>query len=139
MSPSQRRRRARSKGGRCRLLGRGPTVAPDRRVLFRCVSAGALFGPSFADSWFSFSTIRAVSNFVNGMAPDSWTYVFFSPKLPISDKERDWVDASFDRLIDLFGRERLGRIGGARAAASGTWRSTVVLPNLDFFTREWEP
>jgi len=99
-----------------------------------------LFGPSFADLRLSLSTIRAVSNFVNGMAtPIRGCLFFFSPKLPMSDKERDWVDASFDRLIDLFGRERLGRIGGARAAASGTWRSTVVLPNLDFFTREWEP
>jgi len=64
---------------------------------------------------------------------------FFSPKLPISDKERDWVDASFETLIGLFGRERLGRIGGMGAAASGPGRSAVVLPSLDFFAREWEP
>jgi len=63
----------------------------------------------------------------------------FSPKLPISDEERGWVDASFDRLIGLFGRERLGRIGGLGAAASGAGKSAVVLPSLDFFAREWEP
>jgi hypothetical protein len=65
--------------------------------------------------------------------------MFFSPKLPISDKERDWADASFEMLIGLFGRERLGSIGGRGAAASGPGKSVVVLPSLDFFAREWEP
>lgn len=49
----------------------------------------------------------------------------FTPKLPISTEEREWVDEGFARLFDLFGRDRLA--------------APVVLPDLDYFPREWTP
>jgi hypothetical protein len=50
----------------------------------------------------------------------------FRPKLPITDAERAWVDESFDRLTNLFGRERLVE-------------APTVLPTADFFPQAWEP
>jgi hypothetical protein len=51
--------------------------------------------------------------------------LWFTPKLPISDVSRTWVDSSMDRLIQLFGHETLDQV-------------TVVLPTEEFFPDDWD-
>jgi hypothetical protein len=44
----------------------------------------------------------------------------FSPKLPVAEEERQWVDDGIMRLEKLFGR-------------SGMLQAKVILPNADYF------
>ncbi len=50
--------------------------------------------------------------------------MFGTPKAPVSDEARNWLDSAMKRLVALFGEERL------RAAP-------VVLPTRDFFPSQW--
>lgn len=48
------------------------------------------------------------------------------PKLPVTTEQQAWLDQSFQFLIELFG------VAWLRGAP-------LVLPNREFFPREWEP
>ena len=47
------------------------------------------------------------------------------PKLPVTATQQEWIEGSFDRLIELFGSERVRN-------------APLVLPNEQFFPRKWE-
>ncbi|MGO8672922.1 MAG: hypothetical protein ACLQVD_16370 [Capsulimonadaceae bacterium] len=50
----------------------------------------------------------------------------FTPKLPVPDSTRIWVDSAIEELSGIFGREALERC-------------PIVLAGPEFFPREWEP
>jgi len=51
--------------------------------------------------------------------------MFGTPKAPVSDASREWLESALERLTTLFGEECL-------------LRAPVVLPTRDFFPDEWK-